>query len=822
MSQSYSSKINKIIRDHSFEKVSLFYRENKLSQLTGVGRKTELELIKFFEEDLDYRLHEILSYFNINQNDKIYKNIITADINYIYPLFKWCINLRYFGKQKESKLFNFCIEKKNNITKEDIKEDPMLLSDILDIKFNEIDRISIDNNFWDYSSYYRLTNYILYLFDKHAKDGHLFFTDNDFSYFMKEFKDYHKKTNTLEISEKLIKLYLKSFVDENIILKIKINNKKGWCLKKNYDIEEQINNNLKKLNFHKDISYDYNTNLSLHENQLDAVKGCLNNNISVISGGPGTGKTSVVLRLICENLVKNEKKILFLAPTHAAKKRGYDELITKNEDQEEKKILDNNMDFQTIHSVIYKYPRYDKDNDEENLNSKLDEYLEYIDYIIIDETSMITSNQLYKLLNTVVDSGKLCSIIFVGDSDQLPPIGMGNPFHDMIDIIPVFKLTKNYRANKSDIPLFLEKVNSNGATLINKKSDNYIFKNKYKNIHQYFNKDFMEELKTILTKFKNEKIVQYEGIDKDKTFQIVCPFNKTITNFGIIQLVRKMFFNIDSDNLFEKKDVIIMNKNIKDIFTNGDYAKIIDIKSDEYSDFVYFTIKLLYNKEKILKEKCNDNNITISTKDNNFTIKINKNYIDTNSYFKPSYAISVHKSQGLSFNNVITIYNQFGQSGFINKKLNYTAFSRAKDKVYLLGEQKYYINNDDIERNTLIKYFYNDNIKILSERKEIKLKEYINDTSPIINEIKNKRKHIPKKVKEDVFRKRNGEKFKGKCYVCKDKINITNFHVGHVKSVMNGGNNNIENLEPICPGCNLSMGSQNMEFYIEEFYKKNT
>ena len=174
----------------------------------------------------------------------------------------------------------------------------------------------------------------------------------------------------------------------------------------------------------------------------------------------------------------------------------------------------------------------------------------------------------------------------------------------------------------------------------------------------------------------------------------------------------------------------------------------------------------------------------------------------------------------MGFNNVITVYNGYGRKDFINKNLNYTAFSRAKDNVYIFGKSQFYSNNNMIDRNTLLEHFLNDNVKII-DKKLVESSFQVKDSKMIINDCVKKRKPIPKAVRVSVFEKRHGEDVLfGKCYVCEKKINKLDFEVGHVVSVFNNGSNCIDNLEPICRGCNLSMGKENLEHYKKTYYNK--
>lgn len=850
-----TKNISRIIKKHGIEKLIHFNDNNSLHKLDGVGKKTIVELKEYLKSNnnsnIDQRIIDIKIHFKsilYDNENKIKKNMISKvkeieeciHIDKLYENYWWIINLNEVNLQRQFKLFIFCLE---NLELNDFKpyldiiSDPMILLPIFQTNFKTIDNISIMNEWWELSSFYRIKNFLVYLFEEYKNDGHVYFTDNNFEYFIKEYEFFHKDKydflNKYSIDKKLIELNIKHLIQENILIKIKFkdSNKYGWCLRENYDCEKNISKYLKNI-----LNSNLNSNLKLNnlkyddehfniynndeenkitEEQIKAITGCLDNKISILCGGPGTGKTSTVIRKICQILVKNNKKVLFLAPTHAAKNRGREEILQEKNKEIEQLLnknlydkLSENTEFTTLQSAIFQYNHYDNESKEHIEKSKMDSYIEIYDYIIIDESSMITSNDFCELLY-YINNTKI-SLLLVGDPNQLPAIGMGCPFNDLINsnYIPTFTLTKNFRAKKSDIPNFLEKVKINNS-FINNNINN-------KNVHAYFNENFIDKLEELLIDFKSKNIYPYDGKDVDKTFQIITPFNDTIKNEGIIQLVREIFFDNYSDDLFEINDIIIMNKNTP-YFKNGDYAKIID--KNIVNNHIEFNIELL--NEKIIPKKVRkeDEDIINLISDTEIKLTLQLKYYKDNSYFKPSFAISVHKSQGLGFNNVITIYNKWGKPLFINKKLNYTAFSRSKDNIYILGDKKFYRNPNDKQRNTLIVDLLKDNIS-LRKKKDIKLSfNNIIDTPEIIEKCKNNRKKIPKKLRQDVWEKRNNKSYFGKCFVCNKEIDICDFHVGHNKSIFNGGTDHLNNLEPICCGCNLSMGKENLDFYKSKYYK---
>ena len=188
--------------------------------------------------------------------------------------------------------------------------------------------------------------------------------------------------------------------------------------KRDLEIKELIEKIIKRKS--KDKKFIFNDKnisdqITLSDEQLEAVNGVINSKVSIITGGPGSGKSTTVIGIV-NALEKFKKKIKICTPTGRAKKR----LIQMPE------LID--ADASTIHMYLELLKKQKAD----------------FDFMIVDESSMVDINLLKKLLTFhPVDS----SLIFIGDVDQLPPVDPGQPFKDMIDSnkIPTFKLTGNFR-----------------------------------------------------------------------------------------------------------------------------------------------------------------------------------------------------------------------------------------------------------------------------------------------------------------------------------------------------------------------------------------
>ena len=442
-----------------------------------------------------------------------------------------------------------------------------------------------------------------------------------------------------------------------------------------------------------------------------------------------------------------------MAPTHSAKKNGIN-ILGKSP----------NISFMTIASFIY--------------NPYIN--IEGTSYIFIDEMSMVDNKNFYKILNIIIDGIennilKDIHIVLVGDSNQLEPIDIGCPFKDIINIIPTYKLTKNFRSLKTDIPLFCDIILGESTYKkywsINKKYIQdmkniyiYTYKNTFRNIYNKIEDNIMDnnmdnnmdnimdnimdnnmdnnmdnimdktmdktmdnnmdnnyipQLKSVLRKLKNNNYVPNSDNDiNKKTFQIVTLTNKDCIN--ISKIVRNEFSHIynKSNKIYEINDPIVIKKNTP-IFKNGDMGHIINIKYTEDESNIYSVqlqnILSIEERQKLYKK----NNISDIDDIEYIEYDVYLNIIKVRSeYFKPCFAITVHGSQGLGFDVIIYIINNF--CNMVNMNLNYTAYSRAKKDLYLIGNEKGFNGQKTREkstRNTILKYI----IKNID-----KYKKYIN------------------------------------------------------------------------------------------------
>lgn len=541
----------------------------------------------------------------------------------------------------------------------------LLMEDIDEITFKKIDMIALKQEMKKDDSR-RIMAAIFYVLEEVCNlYGHSYLEKEElFSYTIRALGNEignHDFEEALEILVKEMKIFL---------------NKERYYLKLMYEAEENIvrrlgylmrktDENIKKLDaYYRDVE-DYHL-CQYNPIQEQAIKNSFVKNFLIITGGPGTGKTTII-KAICELYkriykLSHEKlcnEIALLAPTGRASKRISESTLLPA-------------------TTIHRFLKWNKENNHFAVNeyNKSD-----VKFVIVDEFSMVDTVLFHHLLNGLRYDTK---IILVGDYHQLPSVGPGQLLKDMIEskCLTTIELTELYRqkSNSNIISLAYQIQNDNiESTIFNQEMDLTFIPVPANNV-----RDKVVEIASNYQKKLSE-------------FQVLAPMYKGIAGIDLLNISLQDLFNpkdkkkkeiLINNVLFRENDKVIQLSNMPDenIF-NGDIGVIEEIKNENAK------------KEIIINFDGNRVRYTSS----NF----NK--------FKHAYAISIHKSQGSEF-DIVVIPVVKGYGKMLYRKLIYTGVTRVKKKLYLIGDYEaflYSVSNDNTDiRKTSLKEKIINNIGI--------------------------------------------------------------------------------------------------------------
>ena len=471
---------------------------------------------------------------------------------------------------------------------------------------------------------------------------------------------------------KLIKIDSDNFIEyikELMIEKYIVKDDEKFYHHSFYDAERNIANSLipfinRKINKRSLInSFDemieaieYDEGIRYSDEQKKAIFDACSNGLYIITGGPGTGKTTIlnaILKML-KMLYGQDANISLCAPTGRASKRM--SLLSRHYASTIHRLLK-----WDLHSNSFAY----------NANNKLK-----TDVIIVDEFSMVDTLLFEALL---LGTNEVSQIILIGDDGQIPSVGAGNLLYDMLKIDDIKHITLSHIYRQTS-----------GSSIVDLAYDIRFNKLDY-------NFEFKDDVRFL--KIKNtqagEAIVELlkRLFDKGYTFddiQVIIPMYGNVAGIDNINSTIQSWYNpkqFDKDEVrvnhqvFRIGDRVLQLKNQPedDIF-NGDIGEIIDIDVEEEEITVKFDIgEVVYPKNSF-------SNLTLA------------------------YAISIHKSQGSEFDNVIMcVFNDYGS--MLNKQLIYTGVTRAKKSLVLLGDFNTFVHKSLTENKNIRKTSLQDRIK---------------------------------------------------------------------------------------------------------------
>ena len=412
-----------------------------------------------------------------------------------------------------------------------------------------------------------------------------------------------------------------------------------------------------------DVEMDEDLSAFSQEQQI-AINEAFKNMLLVITGGPGTGKTTII-NAIKKILNKNDLSYAMLAPTGRAAKR-----IQESTGDEA----------YTIHRLLGIKP--DENIGEYNEENPIDK-----DYIIVDEMSMVDTYLMKSLLSAISPT---TALILVGDSNQLPSVGPGNVLSDIIDTdIKTIRLKKIFRQGlESNIIVNAHKINNGEYPIVNESGKDF-----------FFIEADRKNFNSILSNLVNERLPKFYGLDKIKDIQILCPSKKTqwgasSINENIQSILNPSTIELKiNERLFKKNDKVMQIRNNYDLVAEN---SITDAEGVYNGDIGF--INQIDTEEESLEVEFYDGSIVNYKKEDIKDLDL-------------SYAITIHKSQGSEFECVIIPMMQVAPM-LLTRNLLYTGVTRAKKLVVLVGEKriikKMVDNNISNKRYTNLSYWINE------------------------------------------------------------------------------------------------------------------
>lgn len=419
-----------------------------------------------------------------------------------------------------------------------------------------------------------------------------------------------------------------------------------------------------------DFNYSsYDCEESVSSEQLVAINGVLNAPLSVLSGKGGTGKTCCVVKNVVNKIKQHGDKYMLLAPTHAAKKNA------------QKETSGESSQYQTIHSHTYPYFLQHT----MTTSCKLRDYFQEQPhscrvYVFIEEASMVDRELFSRLFSTCADYDNV-RVVLLGDDNQLPAIGGGQIFFDLMNCtcIPTYELTINFRAKHSDIPRFCEMIL--GESEYGQDWDiGTMSDNPFQNVKYHFGSGInIADIESVLTRYREEGYVPSGVNSSQKKIQVITNVNKTCER--LVPSVRKVFNTAlrntpqcVANTKYAINDPVLLTKN-NTIFNNGDNA----ILTYEHADgYIVQLTETDINRQVSDQDK---REYQYECTDGVERLVVSKNDI------KPMLARTVHSTQGLGFDVVLYVLDTDYP---LNKNMQYTAYSRAKEYLHLFGSHNYF------------------------------------------------------------------------------------------------------------------------------------
>lgn len=647
---------------------------NLLCDIKGVKEKTALKIINILKDDnIDFE--------QLQDNNITLKGVGIKTMENIRQGIRQLLNNRnkaylisIIGKNLSKRKIDLLNAKIENI--EDFKKDPYSIMLPIGIGFKIADRIAINCVGIDVNSDLRGVYFTEYITKEATSKGHTYISKIEllklinfegFNLTLEKINEFimNENSKVVEIENENIqlKIYLKAEKEIPVFLN-EIKNKKYNDLNEN-----ELLSMIKE--------FESNNDIELHETQILAILSSIKNNVSLINGSAGTGKTTII-RCILNILTQLNYNHICIAPTGKASRR---------------------MSQSTGRNAVTCH-RFYLGVDQ----GKFDNYLHSKNLLIIDEFSMVDTILMYRIMEaTKALNNSFYKIIFVGDQGQLPSVGAGNFMFDLIksnfcNIVTLTKIFRQKNSNNNIIDIANNVRENKTFEIVQCEDFNILLSNniekseKCKNSNIYNIDDYVAWCFFCNTNFENI----YTLKESYNNFQL-CTF----TN-GDCSIINNMISTkIDNAKIFDKylknfkfrlHDKVLNTKNdYENMVYNGEFGIITGL-TYELNTFLGTVERTISNKDKIVEFYLDIKNKKIEVKE----IYINVEYTELDIVVKYNleeldnlqlaYCATVHKLQGSEYEKVLFFVKNYNV--FIDSRLLYTAITRATKKVILAINDK--------------------------------------------------------------------------------------------------------------------------------------
>ena len=650
--------------------------------IKGVGPATASKIIKLFgEETIHVLKYEPSKLAQIKGITKDKAKEISESFIENWEVWQIVGFLERFGLGAESAKKVYDLLGINAIS--EIENDPYILIDIArGVEFSQIDKMAIELGI-ERENQKRVKSGIKYALIKITYNGHCCTLKENLIEYVKQL---------LGVAEEIIEEGLINLkANEDIVIEKR--DEEEWVYlysfyKTENEIAERIiklknTKNVKKVgNIEKELKkVEERTDMILSEKQKEAIRTINDNNVTIITGGPGTGKTTIIKSII--EIYKQKKyKIVLCAPTGRAAKR-----MTETTG-EEAQTLHRLLEIGKVDDDVF----YKKDKDFEG--APID-----ADIIIVDEMSMVDMFVMSYLLDCIYLGTKL---ILVGDTDQLPSVGPGSVLKDIIssEKISTVHLDKIFRqAARSKIIVNAHRVN-NGQKFI-QKDDSELSENAKEDFF-FIKENNQEKILEQVLSLCNGRLKKFGDYDFFENIQVLTPTKKGMLGTKELNKSLQQELNPPREGETEKAsmgaifrigDRIMQTKNNYDMYWERREGDSIETGNGVFNGEIG-TITNINEKEKNIRIKFDDDKVC---------------WYEFNDLeqIDHSYCITIHKAQGSEFDVVIMIVPQAAPM-LLTRNLLYTGLTRAKKLLIVIGNDRvvdFMINNvDSKKRNTGLEY----------------------------------------------------------------------------------------------------------------------